>query len=65
MTETQNNIISLIKQKVRETDPSAEIILYGSRARGDEKEFSDWDILILTKYPVTYKEEQKFRKTLY
>ena len=27
--------------------PDSEIYLYGSRARGDAKEFSDWDLLIL------------------
>lgn len=65
MKNKKEYIIGLIKKKVYETDPDAEIILYGSRARGDEREFSDWDILILTNYPITYKEEQKFRHNLY
>ena len=65
MKTSKNYIIELIRRKVKETDPNAEIILYGSRARGDEKENSDWDILILTNYPITYKEEQKFRHSLY
>lgn len=29
-------------------DPQAQVILYGSRARGDYKEDSDWDVLVLT-----------------
>ena len=65
MRNDKNYIIGLIRKKVEETDPNAEIILYGSRARGDEREFSDWDILILTNYPISYKEEQKFRHNLY
>ena len=65
MRNDKNYIIGLIRKKVKETDPNAEIILYGSRARGDEREFSDWDILILTNYPISYKEEQKFRHNLY
>ena len=39
--------------------------LFGSRARGDEKKYSDWDLLILTNYPVSFKDEQKFRHNLY
>jgi len=46
-------------------DPKAEIILYGSRARGDERPDSDWDILVLTDYPVDLNEERKFRDNLY
>jgi len=65
MKYSRNHIITLIKKKVNETDPKAEIILYGSRARGDERIGSDWDILILTYYPVSFREEQAFRHHLY
>ena len=37
----------MIKQKVQETEPNATLILYGSYARGEEREDSDIDILIL------------------
>jgi predicted nucleotidyltransferase len=40
-------ILNKIKHKVYKTDPKAEIILFGSRARGDFEQLSDWDILIL------------------
>jgi len=40
-------IISKILELSRERYPDAEIYLYGSRARGDEKPLSDWDLLIL------------------
>ena len=46
-------------------DSKAEVILYGSRARGDERADSDWDILILTDYPVDLATEEKFRDRLY
>ncbi|NOX18589.1 MAG: nucleotidyltransferase domain-containing protein [Chlorobi bacterium] len=43
----------------------AKVILYGSRARGMEKEYSDWDILILTEKRNTKPEIAAFLKELY
>jgi uncharacterized protein len=42
-----NRISSVISQKY----PDAEIYLYGSRARGDAKSYSDGDLLILLNFP--------------
>jgi len=50
---------------IKEIDPDAQIILYGSRARGDERNDSDWDILVLTDYPIDIKKESIFRDHLY
>lgn len=58
-------ILNKIKGAVYEIEPEAEIILFGSRARGEEKAESDWDILILVPYKVDLKEEQKFRHALF
>mgnify|MGYP000498285492 CR=1 FL=1 len=45
------NDTDIIVQKINEvasrTHPDSEIILFGSHARGDNSEFSDWDLLIL------------------
>ncbi len=41
-------IVRQVKTIVHSFDPEAEIILFGSRARGDWHEESDWDFLILT-----------------
>ena len=65
MKRRTKHIISLIKQEVRRVDSTAQIILYGSRARGNEREDSDWDILILTKYQVDIIKERQFRNALY
>jgi len=59
------NIIKLIRQYINAVDPKAEVILYGSRARGDERTDSDWDILVLTDYPVDLNTERIFRDKLY
>lgn len=59
------NISRLIKQSVSEIDPATEVVLYGSRARGDDKTDSDWDVLILTENPSDIHIERKFRNRLY
>ena len=41
-------ILSTVKKKIREIDPQAKVILFGSRARNDFHQLSDWDFLILT-----------------
>ncbi len=58
-------ISRLIRNSVKLIDPKAEVILFGSRARGDERNDSDWDILILTDYSIDAQTERKFRDKLY
>jgi len=65
MNTQREIVLSMIKKHVMEIDPTAEIILYGSRARGDARPDSDWDILILVNTEVDYKREQVFRHSLY
>jgi predicted nucleotidyltransferase len=43
----KHKIINLIKKKVKKISPDADIILYGSEARGESRPDSDIDILIL------------------
>jgi len=64
MNAQTHNISRLIRKNVNEMDDNAEIILYGSRARGDERIDSDWDILVLTDYPVSL-EKEKILETNY
>jgi len=65
MKRRTRHISTLIKQTVARIDSKAQIILYGSRARGNERPDSDWDVLILTEYPVDVIKERQFRNALY
>jgi uncharacterized protein len=55
-----------IKRAIMETDSSATVILFGSRARESARDDSDWDILVLLDKPhVSIRDEQVFRHRLY
>ncbi|WP_339814065.1 nucleotidyltransferase domain-containing protein [uncultured Imperialibacter sp.] len=46
--------------------PDAEVYLYGSRARGDARDLSDWDLLILLNRPsVPFDFETSFMDAFY
>jgi uncharacterized protein len=65
---TKNQIIETIKSTAHEYLPDAEVMLFGSRARKDERSDSDYDILLVTKTSLTPKEKlplrTKIRKAL-
>lgn len=48
---TDAEFLQAIKQSVLQIAPKAEVWLFGSRARGDAREDSDWDFLVLTDKP--------------
>jgi uncharacterized protein len=62
----KDNTIGDIKKCIHNSDPAAEAYLFGSRARGDNRQESDWDILILVDdQKITPEIEDKFREKLY
>lgn len=65
MEKKKADILAKIKAAVQEINSEAEVILFGSRARGNEQTHSDWDILILTPSSVGIKGEQVFRHKLF
>ena len=65
MKKEDNNIAGKIRSSIKGIDPNAQVIVFGSRARGDAKEDSDWDILILTSMPVSMEVEKSFRNILF
>ena len=62
----KENIKERISKSSHSRDSQAEAYLFGSRARGDNRTNSDWDILILiNETMVTNAIEDKFRDELY
>jgi uncharacterized protein len=63
---SETEILSRIKRTVLDREPSAKIYLYGSRARGDARRDSDWDLLILlNRDRVSHELENQIRTPLY
>lgn len=59
-------LLKKIKNSIHEKDPNAQAYLFGSRARGDNRTDSDWDIIILVdSIKVTNEIEDRFREDLY
>ncbi|MDX2133550.1 MAG: nucleotidyltransferase domain-containing protein [Saprospiraceae bacterium] len=46
-------IETLVKREVAKIAPNAQVILFGSRARGDFRTDSDWDFLVLLDHALT------------
>jgi predicted nucleotidyltransferase len=59
-----NQIIEKIKLAAHEFLPDAEVMLFGSRARDEEKTDSDYDILLVTKTNLSPKEKLPLRTNI-
>ena len=51
-TKADKTLLNQVEQQIHSIIPDAEVILYGSRARGDAVLASDWDFLILVEQPL-------------
>lgn len=63
--EGSKTVLARCREEVKSIDPSADIVLYGSRAQGDADPDSDHDILIVTDGPATIADEDHFRRSIY
>jgi predicted nucleotidyltransferase len=61
----ERELLDLVGRAVREVEPSAQIILYGSRVRGTAEMDSDWDLLILLDGSVDHHRATTVRHRLY
>jgi uncharacterized protein len=58
-------ILLKVKISILSIEPSAEVFLFGSRARNDFSEFSDWDFLVLVDGEVDTPRVDRIRHALY
>ena len=58
-------LIERARDAVLAVEPRAQVILYGSRARGDSSHDSDWDLIILLDGPVDSAREDRIRRRLH
>jgi predicted nucleotidyltransferase len=64
LSKKEKDLLRAIKEAVQRIMPNAEVVFFGSRARGEEALESDWDILILTDN-VTYELKDAIGAALY
>jgi predicted nucleotidyltransferase len=65
LTEREKDLLEKCKEIIAGIDPSATLILYGSRARGDAGDESDYDLIILSDQEATLEREDEYRKQLF
>ncbi|MCD4820033.1 MAG: nucleotidyltransferase domain-containing protein [Candidatus Cloacimonetes bacterium] len=61
----REKMLKKIKSDISDDYPTAKLILYGSRARGDFCKYSDWDFLIIFENNVTNEQEMQIRDKIY
>ncbi len=57
-------LLTRIRGGVKRYLPAADVLLYGSTARGDRYEDSDYDILVLTDEPVLREDKESVREAM-
>ncbi len=64
-TTKATSLLNRVKKSVHTITPNADIIFYGSRVRGEERKYSDWDFLILVDQKVDRNLTIKIRNCMY
>jgi len=62
---TDTDVLRRCKSAVTDVAGDADLILYGSRARGDAKEHSDYDILVIIDGPVDMPLKERILANVY
>lgn len=65
LKENELNALKELKEKLLERFKDIEIILYGSKVRGDFDDESDIDLLLLVDIPVDAKVEEEISEIVY
>ena len=65
LSKKEKLLLKKCKEVIKDVDHSAEVILYGSRARGDANNNSDYDLLILVDGEMSLEREDFICRQLY
>ena len=65
LNSTQLPVANMIRYAVNFVDPNAEVILYGSQARGEAGKWSDWDVIVIRTVPMDSTYWKKVVDTIY
>ena len=61
---TQSDQLLIIKQVARNLLPGSRVVLFGSRARNEQKQGSDYDCLIITSRQLSVKQKMQYQAIL-
>lgn len=65
MTDADTQLLRDFKQLIDRFVPGAEIMLYGSRARGNPDPSSDYDFIVLTALPIPAETDARLQDAIY
>lgn len=65
LSDDEKLLLARCRDIIKKIEPFAEVVLYGSRVRGDNKPESDYDLLILIDGEVTLEREDLICRQLY
>ncbi len=65
LTEDEKQMLREVKAAVLRHEPNAEVILYGSAARGEHGPESDYDVLVLVDRRLSVEEEDEIDAAVY
>jgi len=65
LKENEKKALQELKERLLKRFPDTKIILYGSKVRGDDEEFSDIDLLILVDSQVNRKLKEEITEITY
>jgi len=65
LSERDKELLLELKAVIRQFEPTATVLLYGSVARGTNDSESDYDIMVLTETPLHWKEKRRIGNAVF